>query len=90
MSRPVLRLGGALLVALAVAACSRDDQILCEDASRYSTADSIPPVRIPDGLTPPDESDSLRLPPPPADSARQSATGACLESPPPFFEDREF
>lgn len=85
----MLRLAAAVIVLGSLAACSRDDQILCDDTARYSTADSIPPVRIPDGLSPPDESDSLRLPPPPPDTARRSAGEPCLEQPPPFFEDRE-
>jgi hypothetical protein len=46
----------------------------------------VPPVQIPDDLSPPNESDALRLPPdavvpPPA------AEGACLETPPAFSRD---
>ena len=80
----------AFLLALALASlsgCSRDRSLGCEDVSRYATADSIPPVRVPDGLSPPDESESLRLPPPPVEM--QERTTPCLESPPRFFEDRD-
>lgn len=80
----------AFLLALALTSlsgCSRDDELRCEDVSRYSTADSIPPVRVPDGLSPPDESESLRLPPPPVEMEERSTP--CLESPPRFFEDRD-
>ena len=89
MSRSALRLVTAIVLLASLAACSRDDQILCDDTARYSTADSIPPERIPDGLSPPDETESLRLPPPPSETARRSAEDPCLEQPPPFFEDRE-
>lgn len=87
MSRMALRLIAAVAVACSLAACSRDDKVLCEDGTRYSSADSIPPVRIPDDLSPPDEAGSLRLPPP-VRAASPPPAGRCLEQPPPFFEDR--
>ena len=44
------------------------------------------PVQIPDDLSPPNESDALRLPPDLGGSSAVTA-GECLESPPPFFGD---
>lgn len=80
-----------LLGGLAAAAgCSRMETGPCEPDARYSTARSAPPVQIPDDLSPPDESDALRLPPDAADGDSVTA-GDCLEAPPSFFgESRPF
>ena len=60
----------------------------CEPSERYSGAASIPPVRVPDDLSVPDESNSLRLPPPSAgEEATAAERGLSRSSPPPFFED---
>ena len=62
----------------------------CEPDARYSTARSARPVQIPDDLSPPDESDALRLPPDSSAGGTVTA-GDCLESPPSFFgESRPF
>jgi uncharacterized lipoprotein len=70
----------------AVAGCSRQETLPCQPEARYSTARSSPPVQIPDDLSPPDESDAIRLP---ADLAPAGAitAGECLETPPPFSGD---
>jgi hypothetical protein len=74
----------------AVAGCSRMETSPCEPDVRYSAARSAPPVQIPDDLSPPDESDALRLPPDVGGSASLTA-GECLETPPSFFgESRPF
>ena len=63
----------------------------CEPDARYSAARSAPPVQIPDDLSPPDESDALRLPPDSGDAGAQPTAGDCLEAPPSFFgESRPF
>jgi hypothetical protein len=73
-----------LLLGLAtVVSCSREPTRSCESAARYSTARSVPPVQIPDDLSPPDEDQALRLPPDQDASAAQP-TEECLESPPSF------
>jgi hypothetical protein len=75
----------ALTVAAAVSSgCSGDSQIACEPADRYAAAGSIPAVRIPDDLSPPDESGALRVPTSVDASGRSPAS--CLETPPEFFE----
>ena len=66
-----------------LAGCSREQTIDCEPTERYSTARSVSPVQIPDDLSPPDESDALRLPPVAGTAAEDSSRG-CLEEPPPF------
>jgi predicted small lipoprotein YifL len=75
----------AALAATALAGCSRDGALNCEPADRYATARSAPPVRVPDDLSVPDESASLRLPPA---AVADSAAVRCLETPPDFFENR--
>lgn len=67
--------------------CSGGIGLRCEDPEFYTDSGEVPPVRIPDDLSPPDESESLRIPAPleggvePVDSR-----GPCLESPPDFYE----
>jgi hypothetical protein len=70
----------------AVAGCSREQTGPCDPEARYAVARSAQPVQIPDDLSPPNESDAIRLPP---DISRgESITaGECLETPPPFFGD---
>ena len=70
----------------AVTGCSRQQTAPCEPEARYSTARSVQPVQIPDDLSPPDESDAIRLPADVAPVAPITA-GECLETPPPFFGD---
>jgi len=74
----------------AVTGCSRQQTGLCEPEARYSTARSAPPVQIPDDLSPPDESDAIRLPVDLAPVGSITA-GDCVEKPPSFFgETRPF
>ncbi|HLF10713.1 MAG TPA: hypothetical protein VJA26_05825 [Gammaproteobacteria bacterium] len=78
-----------VVVASSLCGCSGEPQLNCEASERYSGAGSIPPVRIPDDLSPPDESNSLRLPPSPIDQTGPSAVSrGCLETPPDYFDDR--
>ena len=70
----------------AVTGCSRQQAAPCEPEARYSTARSAQPVQIPDDLSPPDESDAIRLPADVAPVASITA-GECLEAPPPFAGD---
>jgi hypothetical protein len=67
----------------AMIGCSGESRINCEDVERYSTASSAPPVQIPDDLSPPNESDAIRLPPDVA-ASRQAPSEPCLELPPSF------
>ena len=76
----------SIVVVAAITGCSRGETLPCQPEARYSTARSAPPVQIPDDLSPPDESDAIRLP---ADAATAGAikAGDCLETPPPFSGD---
>lgn len=76
-----------VIVALAIlAGCSRESTVACTPDLRYVAARSAPPVQIPDDLTPPNESDALRLPPE-VGAAAPGAAGGCLDAPPAFFGD---
>lgn len=82
------RLSIALIVAVSVSGCQRLSGARCEDPELYSGSEQIPPVQVPDDLTPPNESESLRIPPAPQDGEDASdARGPCLESPPEYFEE---
>ena len=70
----------------AVAGCSRNETLPCQPEARYSGARSALPVQIPDDLSPPDESDAIRLPADVAPAGSITA-GECLEAPPPFSGD---
>ncbi len=72
-------LGCAFLVG-----CHRSNTVSCEDTRRYAKAVSASPVQIPDDLTPPSETDALRLPPVVANN--RAPTRPCLEDPPAFSE----
>jgi uncharacterized lipoprotein len=76
----------AAFVALGLCGCSREQSLNCESSERYASARSVPPVRVPEGLTVPNETDSLRLPPEPV--VQGNTAEGCLESPPDFFENR--
>ena len=76
----------AIVGLAAVAGCSRQQTMVCEPDARYANARSALPVQIPDDLSPPNESDAIRLPPDLGGSDTVTA-GECLEAPPPFFGD---
>jgi uncharacterized lipoprotein len=72
----------------ALAACSGKTELVCGREARYREAVSLPTLRIPDDLSVPDESDSLRIPGPvaaaPAATAGEEAEPVCLEESPAF------
>ena len=76
----------AIVGVAAITGCSRGETLPCQPEARYATARSAPPVQIPDDLSPPDESDAIRLPAAAAPSGSITA-GECLETPPPFSGD---
>jgi hypothetical protein len=82
-------LAAVVVAASLLAACSHNRGTQCGEDPRYTRAQTAPPVRIPDDLSPPDETDSLRLPAAtqPAGGATASAAAErCLETPPKFGE----
>ena len=78
------------IVAAAAAGCSREEGLSCESTERYGSARGTPPLRVPDDLSVPDETDVLRIPDEAARDTGAPGNGTpCLESPPPFLETTE-
>lgn len=83
-----MRIGPTIAAAFLVcgfSACSRDRSLACEPTDLYISATSSPPVQIPDDLSPPDESESLRLPAEPGGTPPKPRS--CLETPPGFYAE---
>jgi uncharacterized lipoprotein len=77
-------------VSVLIAGCFGRDSLNCADPSIYSSSTSVAPVRVPDGLDVPDESDALQIPPGETRIVVDAdALTECLESPPDFFEEEE-
>ena len=77
-------------VAICCSGCFGGDKLNCEDPSFYGTSQSVPPVRVPDGLDVPDESESLQIPPgEPLVVRTLEEMTECLETPPDFFAEEE-
>src|SRR5690606_38874322 len=51
----------------------------------YLAAVSNPPLRVPEGMTSPDRSAALKIPPPPPDTSTSRAGTGCLAEPPSYF-----
>ena len=67
--------------------CSDGVGLRCENPARYTDSGEIPPVRIPDDLSPPNQSQALRIPASNDGNLEPVDTrGPCLESPPDFYE----
>lgn len=76
-----------VLVTWSLGGCARRFAERCEDSELYAGSRQIPPVRIPDDLSPPDQSESLQIPGPIEGEVEQlESRGSCLESPPDYFE----
>ena len=57
------------------------------DDEPYIAATSVPSLRAPEGLTAPDRSASLVIPPaPPGAAEKPSGKGRCLDRPPSYFQ----
>ncbi|MBN1240929.1 MAG: hypothetical protein JXB36_20690 [Gammaproteobacteria bacterium] len=77
---------GTVLAAAMLTACSGERGLACESGERYETAVSVAPIRVPDDLSLPDETEALRVPFP-SSGNDAPPEGECLESPPDFFEE---
>lgn len=71
--------------AVALASCSSEP--VCDySKAPYNSATSVPSLRAPEGLSAPDRSAALIVPPPPAQAnAQVLAKGKCLDRPPSYF-----
>jgi len=90
VTRAVTRVAVLLLAVLALGACSRNQPLGCGGHLAYLEAETADQLRVPDDLTVPDESESLRIPavnpPEPAESAQ---VPTCLEESPAFSQSHE-
>ena len=85
-------IGSTLLLAVTAvcSGCFGGDSLNCEDPTLYGSSRSVAPVRVPDGLDVPDESNALQIPPgDPLIVQDVDAMTECLEAPPDFFEGEE-
>jgi hypothetical protein len=79
-----------LAVCAACAGCFGGDSLHCEDPAFYGSSFSVPPVRVPEGLDVPDESDALQIPSGEPFEVRDVETMTeCLEAPPDFFDEED-
>ena len=84
-----------LIVAVSVSGCFfGGDGLSCEDPQLYGRSDSAPPVRVPEGMSIPDESQALQIPagerlqlPDDEEDDEEAPPNPCLEAPPDFFEE---
>ena len=80
-----VRVIASVLTLVVLAACSRNTELSCSNDTEYLEAASTGTLRIPDDLSLPDESDSLRIPgAPPAAPEAAAAAAPCLEESPAF------
>ena len=86
-----------IVLAILLSGCSRTAGLRCENQERYSDAGEVAPLRIPDNLDPPSESESLHIPTDVAamgtgnsaasdGNANSASADSCTEAPPDFFE----
>ena len=78
-------LPGSLVLILTLAACSGEKELVCRPATDYLEADSIGQLRIPNDLSVPDETESLRIPDAMAAAGREGGEiDPCLEASPAY------
>jgi uncharacterized lipoprotein len=79
------RIPALILVVVALAACSGESELVCGRDASYRQAVSEGTLRVPDDLSVPDESASLRIPgQTPAAAGSEGAAAVCLEESPAF------
>ena len=85
-------------VVTVLAGCSRETSVVCSRQTQYLEAEDAGPLRIPDGLSVPDEIEALRIPSGaigenPDDEAELAADGepspTCLELSPAFSRESD-
>jgi hypothetical protein len=68
-----------------LAGCGGEDATCVDRDEPYLSAQDNPPLKVPDGLTKPDRSAALEVPPPRAANDRRSSEGGCLAAAPSYF-----
>jgi uncharacterized lipoprotein len=64
--------------------CSRDKTLNCGSGTAYLEAESAGLLRVPEGLTAPDQTEALNIPGPAPSRETDEDTPACLEYSPAF------
>lgn len=87
----IVRLLLCAVAVLCAAGCGRDALLRCENPERYSGSSERAPIRIPDDLSVPNESDALRIPPGERlvvvdEEEDEPVPEPCLELPPDYYE----
>jgi uncharacterized lipoprotein len=77
---------GVMAALILIAGCAGERGLGCGDAERYANSRSDAPLRVPDDLSLPDETDSLSVPSARGRNSTPSENGRCLETPPPFSD----
>lgn len=73
-----------------VSGCFGGRSLDCADAERYGYSTTVPPMRVPEGLSVPDERDALQIPPGETYVVPDPETMTeCLENPPDFFDGED-
>jgi pilus assembly protein FimV len=57
----------------------------CRSVEEYQDSQDLPPVRVPEGLSKPEEPNRLKIPAGPAPQQPLAANAACLPRPPDYF-----
>jgi hypothetical protein len=57
----------------------------CRSVEQYQDSQDLPPVRVPEGLSKPEEPNRLKIPAGPAPQQPLAANAACLPRPPDYF-----
>jgi len=60
----------------------------CESRAPFRTAQTVPPLRAPEGLPAADTHNGLKIPDEVAAAKPRGANEPCLDEPPPFYADR--
>jgi uncharacterized lipoprotein len=81
-----LSFGVAIAAAAGLSGCGvfRGSSSDCRDASVYSGAQSVEPLKIPAGLQAPDTRNALKVPELNVPEAPRAAGAKCLDAPPPY------
>ncbi len=81
------RMTWTVALSLAIAGCSiwRDKQP-CGSEQEYQTAESVPPISVPQGLDQLDPSARMNVPDDPKPAEPLSQNAECLQWPPGYFE----
>jgi uncharacterized lipoprotein len=82
-----------VIVAVAVAvlggACSRSKEVSCSAGTAYLSAESAGLLRVPEGLTVPEQSEALNVPAPTPPREVSEDSRACLEYSPAYAAGEE-